>query len=361
MDELRTKFSKLIDTSQLIVREDMLINASDIHPLRRETILDVILEYGQSYPEFGESIPVQYQLLQEKTGEMRKNGQRIIPYTLLQEANTALESPLSADELELFVKFQHNCGFLLYFDDVHLRDFIILDPKIVIDATKCIVTSKMFTIETWDEEKWDTMVSTGKIDKSCMFAIWEKTSNDVLFEYREYLLLALQRLDIIAKPKVYDDGGDVSVGFFYIPCMLQAKGQGTKIKIKDADITISFKFKDLLPPAVVHKVFAACLGLWPVVANCLYDGWAVLGSGPNHLLVLRRESSSINVCVQHRQDAARIDVNRVRSIKHFLDQTIQRIVSMYGVILGSNTDKIFTTEYNQSAVNLGVANVKVRF
>ena len=352
-DELSRKFPELIETSQLIVSEDLFIDAFNMSWGTRAAIQDVILKHGQSYPEFGERIPAQYKALQEKIGEMRKDRKRIIPYSLLEAANATLETPLSAEELELFVNFQHNCGFLLYFNDVRLRNFVILDPKIVIDATKCVVTSKMFTIETWDEKKWDSMVSTGKIDESYILEIWEKTSKDVLFEYREYLLLVLQRLDIIAKPKIYDDGDDISVGFFYVPCMLQAKVQETETNVKNKDIAMSFIFKDLLPPAVVHKVFAACLGLWQVEANRLYDGWAVLGSGPNHLLLLKRGSSSIDVCIQHRQGASMIDVNRARSIKHFLVQTIQRIVSVYGV-----TKEIFTIEYNKSAISHGIGVVE---
>ena len=343
-----------METSQLVVSENLFIDALNMSWGTREAIQDVILKHGQSYPEFGERIPVQYKALQEKITGIRKDGKRIIPYTLLEATNATLESPLSAEELELFVNFQHNCGSLLYFNDIRLRNFVILDPKIVIDATKCVVTSKMFTIETWDEEKWDNMVSTGKIDESYILEIWKKTSKDVLFDYREYLLLVLQRLDIIAKPKIYNNGDDISVGFYYVPCMLQAKVLDTEIKAKDEDITISFKFRDLLPPAVVHKVFAACIGLWQVVTNCLYDGWAVFRSGPNHLLLLKRESSSIVVSIHHRQNAAKIDINRARSIKHFLVQTIQRIVSMYGVIIGSNTDKIFTIEYNKIAISHGI-------
>ena len=325
----------------------------------RKKIQDAIIEYGESYQEFGEKIPAQYRELHEKIGVMRKDGIRIIPYSLLEDANFSMQKPLSQEELQLFLQFQHNCGFLLYFNDIRLKDFVVLDPKVVIDAMKCIVTSEQFTTDTWDEEKWQEMVSTGKIDESYILVVWEKNSKDILYEHRKYLLQLLQRLDIIAKPKVYDDGNDISTGFFYVPCMLKAKVQDQEMEVKDEDIAMSFNFKDFLPPAVVHKVFAACLGLWPVVANCLYDGWAVLSSGPNHSLHLKRKSSSIVVSIQHRQNAAKIDINRVRSIRHFLIQTIQRIVSVYGVILGSNTEKIFTTEYNKSAITRGVAKDRV--
>ena len=288
---------------------------------------------------------------------MRKNGKRIIPYSLLEDANSSLGDPLSPEELQLFLQFQHNCGFLLYFTDARLSHMIVLDPRLIIDATKCIVTSERFAFDTWDKEKWNRMITTGKIDETYILTVWERSSEECLYQQREYLLLVLQRLDIIAKAKAYDGGVDILVSFYYVPCMLKAKLRKTEsqiTEINDDDLTLSFKFKDLLPPAVVHKVFAACLGLWQVEANCLYDGWAALASGPKHIILLQRESCCIAVAIRHRQDSAKIDINLVRSVRHFLIQTIQRIVSFYDATLEKDTGKIYKIEYNQSAITRDV-------
>ena len=334
--------------------EDLFIDAFNMSRRTRKKIQDVILKHGQSYSEFGERIPVQYKAMQEKIGEMRKDGKRVIPYNLLEAANVTLDTPLSQEELLLFLQFEHNCGFLLYYNDIYLKEFVVLDPKLVIDATKCIVTSEQFTADTWDKAKWQEMVSTGKIDESYILLVWENNSKEVLYEHREFLLQILQRLDIIARPKIYDEGVDVAVTFYYVPCMLQAKVKDIERKVKDEDISISFVFKDLLPPAVVHKVFASCLGLWPVEANCLYDGWAVFASGPNHLILLRRDSRSIAVSIQQRHNSPKIDVNLALSIKHFLVQTIQRIVSVYSAKLEKESGTIYSIEYNKTATSLGI-------
>ena len=320
----------------------------------RKKLRNVVMEHGESYPEFGEKLPVQYRLLQEKIEKMRKKGKRIIHYSLLEEANASLKNPLTADELQLFVQFQHNCGFLLHFKDVRLNGFVVLDPKLVIDATKCIVTSERFATKTWDKEKWMTMVNTGQIDESYILKVWSKSNQELFYGHRDYLLMLLQRLDIIAKPKLYEDGDDAPVAFYYVPCMLQATFGVQETEIKDEDITLMFKFKNMLPPAVVHKVFASCACLWPVEANCLYDRWADFASGPNHLLLLRGKTDSIVVSVRHRHTGAQVDINLVRSIRHFLDQTIRRIVSMYGVDLAEDRGKIYDIQYNEAANFRGI-------
>ena len=324
----------------------------------RKRIQNVIIKYGESYQEFGEKIPVQYRELHDKIGVMRKEGNRVIPYSLLEDANASLQTPLSPEELQLFLQFQHNCGFLLYFTDARLCHVIVLDSKLIIDATKCIVTSDRFAVDTWEKDKWERMVTTGKMDESYILEVWGKSSEELLYQQREYLLQVLQRLDIIAKPKVYDEGVDLPVGFYYVPCMLKAKLREREshiTEIKDGDITLSFRFKDLLPPAVVHKVFASCLGLWRVEANCLYDGWAALASGPRHIILLQRESCCLSISIRHRQDFKKIDINLVRSMKHFLVQTIQRIVSFYDATLEKDPGKIYEIEYNQSALSRGIA------
>ena len=320
----------------------------------RRKIQDVIIEYGGSYQEFGEKIPKQYINLHLKIGTMRKNGKRVIPYSLLVKANSALKKPLSMDELEVFVQFQHNCGFLLYFRDARLNHLVVLDPRLIIDATKSIVTSNTFALDTWDKEKWSKMVTTGKIDASYILEVWKKISKDILFKYRDYLLNVLQRLDIIAKPKAYEEGNDIHHPYYYVPCMLQATSHETEWSFRDADMTLSFQFKNLLPPAVVHKVFASCLGLWQVEANCLYDGWAAFASGQGHIIFLQRKPRCIAISIRHRYDPAKIDVNLVRSVKHFLIQTIQRIVSFYDATLEKDPGKIYRIEYNQSAISRGI-------
>ena len=360
-EEICARFPDLVSRKQLVVREDFFIDALDEYidyvnvPNPRRLLRDVIMKHGESYPQFSEKVPKQYIKLQEKIGEMRRSGQRIIPYTLLEEVNSALEEPLLAQDLELFVQFEHNCGSILHFNDVHLSHLVVLEPKLVIDVTKSIVTSKRFAEEVWDEEIWNGMVSTGQVDESYILKLWEKNSDEILYQNREFLLLLLQRLDIIAKPKVYDqDGFDAPVRSYYVPCMLQVEARNKEWHKEDTDIAISFRFQELLPPAVVHKVFATCLGLWAVMDNCLYDGWAAFESGPNHILFLEREANSIIISIRHRKSSAKIDINLVRSIQQFFVQTIHRIVSAYGVKVGDDKQNVYKMECNKNAISSGI-------
>ena len=340
----------------MIVREDLFLDALDMSAETLQLLRNVILDEGQSYPEFGEMLPTQWLELQGKLDHMRRRGKRIIQYSELEDANRALKEPLSQEQLELFISFQHNSGLLLHFNEPHLLHIVVLDPKLIIDATKCIITCPAFALDIWGKEEWEQMVSTGRVEEDYIKKVWKKRDKNVLYEHWEYLLLVLKKLDIVTIPKIYVEGFDASVSFFYVPCMLQTGAQGQQVQPAEGDITMSFRFREtyILPPAIYNRFVASCLALWQVHDGALYDGVVALRSGPYHIIVIRRDSGSINVSVRHKIDTANIDHNLVLSFRHFFAQTLQRIISLYNPQIEKNDEMCYKIEYNQNAVSRGI-------
>ena len=291
--------------------------------------------------------------LHEKLEWMRENGIRIIKYSELEAANEALVEPLSREQLELFVQFQHNCGYILHFNDPHLKHLVVLDPKLVIDATKCIVTCRPFVLNLWDKRKWDKMVTTGQIKESYIINVWKKRHEEV-YQYKEYILNVLKRLDIVTTPKVYHEGAEANVDFLYVPCMLQGNTPEVPSQRRKESIEVAFNFNGVLPPAIYHRLVASCLALWPVQKGGLSNGMVVLKSGQHHKILIRRESCSIFVSVNHTTDASKIDLSLVRSLRRFIIQTLERIISVYSHVLGKDTEDVYAIEYNQNAVTRGI-------
>ena len=346
----------MVQTSQLVVREDLFIDALNMSRKTLKLLRNVILDQGQCYPEFGEMLPTQWLELQAKLDLMRRKGKRIIQYSELEEANAALKEPLSKDQLELFVSFQHNSGLLLHFNEPHLMHIVVLDPKLIIDATKSIITCPRFVLDLWGKEEWQQMVVTGRVEEDYITRVWKKRDKSVLFKHWEYLILVLKKLDIITRPKIYLDGFDnnVPVSFYYVPCMLQRQPEGRENK--EGDITMSFRFReiDILPPAIYNRYVASCLALWQVEGGELYDGMVALRSGPQHILVIRREPGRITVSVRHKTDAGKIDLNLVRSLRQFTGQTLQRVISLYNTDRKDEDESSFKIGYNDNAISRGL-------
>ena len=335
----------------MIVTEDLFIDAFDMSEDTLSLIRGKIIEQGSKYPEFGETIPKNWYQLQGKIEKMREMRLRIIPYNKLEEANATLDEPLSQDDLELFVVFQHNSGHLLHFKDPHLKHLVVLDPKLIIDATKSVITCKAFALDIWGKREWKKMVGSGKVEKSYICKVWRKRSKNVLYKHREYLMNVMEKLDIIVHPKVYDEGVAVEVNFVVIPCMLQTNAPASAKTPREEDVNIRLHFNDVLLPAVYNRLVASCLTLWSIEE--LYEGYAVLRSGPHHVIVIVRESSSIALSIRNKDEPAKVDVYLARSLELYVSQTIQRIMSIYGTVPGGDNKELYQIEYNNTAVSLG--------
>ena len=336
----------------------MFIDAANLSHENLEKLRGAILKYGESYPEYGEKIPLVWMRLHEGLQQLRKRGKRVIQYSELEKANEDILKGecLSKEQLELFLQFQHNSGYLLYFNDPNLKHLIVLDPKLIIDATKCIVTCPAFALDVWGRKEWQQMVATGKIQDEDIKTIWRKRDRKILYKHSDYLLLVLRKLDIITRPKVYVEGFDQSVSFYYVPSMLQKGVQQEEVELSAGDITMSFCFREttLLPPAIYNRFVAACISLWQIEVGTLCDGMVALRSGPHHIIVIQRQSGGIAVSVRHRTDAAKIDSNLVRSLRHFSGQTLQRIISLYNTRCENDTECFYQIEYNENAISRGI-------
>ena len=342
------KFKTLIDSSQLIMRDDLFLNARDLSPEARDTLRKVIVEYGETYPDYGKNMPKHWMELLETLFQMKTNGQRIISLECLIDVNAGLKNPLRKEELELFLTFMHNAGYLLHFKDAGLQNMVILDPKLIIDAMKCFITCRKFSFDIWGGRRWNKMVSTGKIEKSHIINMWVKRNKELYFENKEFLLGVMEKLDLITCPKIYDKGQDVIASFYLVPSMIKETAQNRQ-RIRTNDVEVFFKFHDILPPAVFNRLVCSCLSLWPVHKGRLYDGYVELESGLNHLLIIRRDFKTIEVSFIHKTSPDDIDVNLCRSIKQYIRQAILRIVSLYDNAFSDGEGELYTLDYNDNA------------
>ena len=355
-DEICKKFAPLVESGQLIVREDLFVNALDMSGESLEKLKAVVLEVGKSYPEFGEELPIEWMMLQEKIFEMKRRGTRIISFSKLQDLNREFEKPLEETELSLFASFLHQTGYILYIQEGSLKDTILLDAQFVIDAMKCFITCSKFAIDIWGQKEWQMMVSTGKMTQAYIENIWKKRNKATFYHHRKYLLDVMESLDLISRPKLYNKGRDVTESFFYVPCMLKADVPECMRKPTDADVTIMFRFREILPPAVFNRLVCSCLTLWEVEAEGLYDGLVSLRSGRAHILILKREFQTIRASIMHRTSQENIDIHLCRSFTQYLIQTIQRIISIYYTSPTSvmDADAVYSLQFNAAATQKGV-------
>ena len=338
----------MIKSKQLIVREDFFINATEMDGDILARIRSATLEYGMSYPNFGETIPQTWRDLHLKLDELRSKGTKIISFEEMQRINGELQSPLEEEELRIFIRFLHDMGYCLHFDEGQLSKYIILEPKWIIDAIKVFVTCDAFGFRFWETRKWIKMRSTGQVKESYILQQWRARDKESFKQYSEYLLLVLEKLDILCRAKMYGHKGeDVHAKFYTVPCMVNSSvPMNLKHQLQQPTIDMCYTFPSVVPVAVFNRLVCACLVLWPVYQGHLYSGLVVLKSGQFHCIALQMKDGKIQVSIFHVESLHKVDMYLCRTVRQFLNTALTDIMKTYK---SSNADTLYTICYNQEA------------
>ncbi|KAL3889211.1 hypothetical protein ACJMK2_001558 [Sinanodonta woodiana] len=128
-------------------------------------------------------------------------------------------------------------------------------------------------------------------------AIWTKEKPD-FHDNKEYLLLVMEKLNIIAKPMSYTmDGESVKKEDYYLaPCILRQETP-REIICPESDpnekstSALCFVSKEkCLPPPIFHRLVGACLTHWPIAKqdeeNLIYCGCCLFDIDKYHRLSL---------------------------------------------------------------------------
>ena len=214
---IRETFPELIASEQLIVEDDFFVNAKELDATALTKIRSSVLEYGMSYTNFGEVVPKTWRDLHMKLDELRAAGTKIVPYQEIQHINKTLPSPLGEEELKVFITFLHDMGYCLHFEGGDLGNYVILEPKWIIDAMKVFVTCDRFGLRFWKRFEWMRMRSSGQVQEKYILQQWRSRNKESFHQFREYLLLVLEKLDILCRAKLYGRSGeDVNAEFFTV-------------------------------------------------------------------------------------------------------------------------------------------------
>ncbi|XP_060589589.1 uncharacterized protein LOC132744824 [Ruditapes philippinarum] len=163
-----------------------------------------------------------------------KENRKILKYKDVQNIDKSTDLPINDEEqLKLFLKYHHAKGTIVYFDEEKLRDFVVIDPQFLVDAFKCIITSKRFC--KWRSDihvLWEKLIETAVLDKYLLNSIWEHDDKNRFMEHRDILLAFLQRHRILAEMQVIDEitCDARGTGKYIVPSLLKSQGDQSILK-----------------------------------------------------------------------------------------------------------------------------------
>ncbi|KAK3594834.1 hypothetical protein CHS0354_002885 [Potamilus streckersoni] len=283
-----------------LVDEDFAID-NTIVDSKLEDLKRKLVEVASQQPYWGEEIPARWIPLEQELMRLKAAGIKVIHRNLLEEINHTGAVPIATEELDLFLRFQHDIGTILYFSMDVLREKIVLDPQWLIDALKSLITAdEMFILRNKKAvtEKWFEFKTKGNLSPELIDAIWTKKKKVDFHDNKEHLLLLMEKLNIISKPKSYsEDGNEIKEENYYLaPCMLRQAMPREIIspesdpEMENTSVLCFMCTGKFLPPPIFHRLVGACLTHWPIAKkkseNLIYCGCCVFDLDHHHRLTL---------------------------------------------------------------------------
>ncbi|KAK3596734.1 hypothetical protein CHS0354_036358 [Potamilus streckersoni] len=234
---------------------------------------------------------------------LKDAGVKVIPYSLLEKLNQEGTVNIeSREELDLFLRFQHDIGNILYFGTKELKEQIMLDPQWLIHALRTLITAEDFILKRVKKptviRKWREFSKTGKLTQELIDAIWTKEEHKEILDNKDHILPLMEKLNIITRPRSYsEDQMEVKVeNYFLAPCMLRQTTPKEIIspdphpEIENSPVLCCVFIEKFLPSPIFHRLIASCLSHWPIAEkkseNLIFCGCCVFDVDPCQKLTL---------------------------------------------------------------------------
>ncbi|KAK3576896.1 hypothetical protein CHS0354_017566 [Potamilus streckersoni] len=289
-----------------LVDEDFVVDNTLCGP-RHEALKRKIVELASKQPYWGEEVPARWLPLEHRLMVLKASGVKVVRVSILEDLNqTGSVQIETREELDLFLRFQHEMGSILYFNVEGLRENVVLDPQWLIDAVKSLITAEMFVLLNYPGimKKWFELRDKGKLTPELIDAIWTKERHPEFHDNKEHILRLMEQLNIVVKPTFYgEDGEKCKEDYLLVPCMLRQKTPVDVICPRlnpqlESTPVLCFVFKGkFLPSAVFHRLLAACLAHWPIAKkksqNLIFCGCCVFELDVHHRLILHSRDYTI--------------------------------------------------------------------
>ncbi|XP_053391534.1 uncharacterized protein LOC128554301, partial [Mercenaria mercenaria] len=230
-----------------------------------------ILEISKKQSYIGDLIPTKFLLLEEALNKKKEQGIKILnKETDFSKCNEELPFKLDEKEVAVFLKFFHEVGSFIYFNENSLKDYILLDPQWLIDAFKELITAEEFMPNEDSEtfEIWQQFNETAILKKDLIDTCWK----GMTMSERTLLLEYMEKFGLIVKDREKQDS-------YFAPCILKQAPSEDLLKLGDikkrkchfsADGTtftskLCYTTKSkFIPLAIFNRLLVECVSRWNI-------------------------------------------------------------------------------------------------
>ncbi|OWF44162.1 uncharacterized protein LOC110458736 isoform X2 [Mizuhopecten yessoensis] len=311
--------------------------------LELESLRQKIVELASQQTYWGEKIPAKWITLEKALMEKKIEGVNIMSYDNVVKLDENTGVPIDDEEkLDLFLRFQHAKGNMIYFSEGCLRNHIVLNPQWLIDAFKCIITARQFCIKNPSlVDHWEALNLSGKLYLGMVDAIFRR--EDRFCEHKGHILGLMERLHIISHHvgNTDDDKSDTSEKeFYFVPSLLKDNVTECKMEtyVKGTNRTpyLCYVFKNnFLPTAVFHRLVAACLSKYSVAKQgkqfLIFCGCGIfdLNGGLTRLVVTFYDNIIQIGLFRFSREKCAPETSTCVLVRQFVTETLERVLGRY--------------------------------
>lgn len=207
-----------------------------------------------------------------------EKGRRIISRKNISDYNESLDRDyrLNDNNITKMLLFMHTVGSLLYFDEVILKETIILDVQWFVDAFKCIIAYHENIAIT--DCKSSRIKTTGEITDRELTTIGENNEEGQTYiSHKKEILLYMEQLGLLAICN--SQTGEAL--FYYIPSMNKRKFKNLDNNFeKSSNLCFQFNENAQLPFNIFYRLVVNCINIpeWSILQenyqNCWYENVA---------------------------------------------------------------------------------------
>ncbi|XP_062582990.1 uncharacterized protein LOC134244763 [Saccostrea cucullata] len=363
VERLQQNFPKNSNLLQYVDKDSCFFTQFPITPL--EALEKRIVEIA-SQKRWREEIPKGWAFFEIEINQ-RKAERKMLDLSDIVSKNT--EDNKENNERKDMLRYYHDAGKVLYFNEDGLEKWIIIDVQWFVNVFKGIITDKLHLkgIEaTWLD--WDDYYNTGCLRKEVLMEIFKRKENknatanftvrenqashksDITVYYvrdetqssgkknidqsspyllnnLDIILNFMQRLGLIAKGENYH----------YIPCMNRKTFDKSILNMigetheKTSILLFHFKY---LPYFLYFRLVVACLNLegWIALKNkstsCLYKNAAFFSYNENIIAIAVTETS-IQLQVYIPNDESHTSVEITRDIQGSVEKILKKIATTF--------------------------------
>ncbi|XP_053391146.1 uncharacterized protein LOC128553975 [Mercenaria mercenaria] len=219
--------------------------------------------------------------------DLQSHRKSIVSFDEVIEIDSKNEYPICSkehgdkfDQIKLFLSYQHAIGSICYFDEGDLARYVVLKPQFLIDAFRCIITSKQFCkVRPRMRKHLNKLYDTARLEPELLEEVWMHSGNEELMKNKEILVEFLKKHRIISNMVSYDESTNQEVHDYIVPSFLKVQADDSMFEAfcegkTSSQVALGFKVvNESILPVLYQKCLAAVVSRWPLIK---FDGHFII-------------------------------------------------------------------------------------